>query len=173
MGPRVCGWCKLTACGVWPVCLSKPSRATLNRPACLPACLAPCQATSISPWVVTPAALEPFAVPAPPQDDPLPLPYLRQPSGLRTNYDVHLEVSILPGAQGTGGNASSSGEIQSGGGDATAREPQATVATRSSMQTMYWTLPQVGCQRGLAGWLASAGAGLNRWRQAALGCAMP
>lgn len=100
-------------------------------------------ATSISPWVVTPAALEPFAVPAPPQDDPLPLPYLRQPSGLRTNYDVHLEVSILPGAQGTGGNASSSGEIQSGGGDATAREPQATVATRSSMQTMYWTLPQM------------------------------
>ncbi|HWY85903.1 MAG TPA: fumarylacetoacetase, partial [Gemmataceae bacterium] len=46
-------------------------------------------ATSISPWVVTLDALEPFRVPGPLQD-PQPLPYL-QTSG-DWNYDVHLEV---------------------------------------------------------------------------------
>jgi len=47
--------------------------------------------TSVSPWVVPLAALEPFRVPGPPQD-PEPLPYLRtrQPWGL----DVALEVEV-------------------------------------------------------------------------------
>lgn len=123
------------------------------RPPRLPA---PCQATSISPWVVTPAALEPFAVPAPPQDDPLPPPYLHQPDGRRTNYDVQLEVSVLPetqSARGDGGHAVEAAEGAAGAGGA--------VATRSSMRTMYWTLPQVGgscmgCWQMLAGpWLCS------------------
>lgn len=95
-------------------------------------------ATSISPWVVTPAALEPFAVPAPPQDDPLPPPYLHQPDGRRTNYDVQLEVSVLPetqSARGDGGHAVEAAEGAAGAGGA--------VATRSSMRTMYWTLPQM------------------------------
>ncbi len=47
--------------------------------------------TSISPWVVTLDALEPFRVAGPPQD-PQPLPYL-QSHGDWT-YDIHLEVTL-------------------------------------------------------------------------------
>lgn len=46
-------------------------------------------ATSISPWVVTFDALEPFRV-AGPKQDPEPLPYLRCPAAQA--YDIHLEV---------------------------------------------------------------------------------
>lgn len=49
-------------------------------------------ATSISPWVVTLEALEPFRVPGPAQDDPKPLPYL-QSDGDRA-FDIHLEVFL-------------------------------------------------------------------------------
>lgn len=45
--------------------------------------------TSISPWVVTLEALEPFRVAGPPQE-PAPLPYLRSQGD--NAYDVHLEV---------------------------------------------------------------------------------
>jgi fumarylacetoacetase len=48
-------------------------------------------ATSISPWVVTLDALEPFRCPGPPQDPP-PLPYLR--SADPRGYDIRLEVSL-------------------------------------------------------------------------------
>src|SRR3954447_11038788 len=44
--------------------------------------------TSVSPWVVPLAALEPFRTPGPGQA-PEPLPYLRGPN---TTYDIHLEV---------------------------------------------------------------------------------
>ncbi len=47
--------------------------------------------TSISPWVVTLDALEPFRVPGPVQDPP-PLPYLRSTDNWA--YDIHLEVSL-------------------------------------------------------------------------------
>ncbi len=47
--------------------------------------------TSISPWVVTLEALEPFRV-AGPKQDPEPLPYLRSPRDAA--YDVHLEVLL-------------------------------------------------------------------------------
>ncbi|MEW5989506.1 MAG: fumarylacetoacetase [Chloroflexota bacterium] len=47
--------------------------------------------TSISPWVVTLEALEPFRCPGPPQD-PTPLPYLQSQGDWA--YDVHLEVSL-------------------------------------------------------------------------------
>lgn len=50
-------------------------------------------ASSISPWVVTLEALEPFKVPGPNQD-PQVLPYL-QYSGNR-NYDINLAVSLTP-----------------------------------------------------------------------------
>jgi len=49
-------------------------------------------ATSISPWVVTMDALEPFRVPGPPQDDPEPLPYLRHTGDCA--YDIELEVML-------------------------------------------------------------------------------
>ena len=48
-------------------------------------------ATSISPWIVTLEALEPFRVPGPPQDVEL-LPYLR--SAGDWSYDIQLEVGI-------------------------------------------------------------------------------
>ena len=51
-------------------------------------------ATSISPWVVTREALEPFCLPGPAQD-PVPLPYLQQK--LPHNYDLELEVALRAG----------------------------------------------------------------------------
>jgi len=50
-------------------------------------------ATSISPWIVTRAALEPFRV-AGPQQDPEPLSYLRETE--RRNFDLHLEAALRP-----------------------------------------------------------------------------
>jgi fumarylacetoacetase len=51
--------------------------------------------TSISPWVVTLDALEPFRT-AGPKQEPAPLPYLRSPGDWA--FDIHLEVA-LQGAQ--------------------------------------------------------------------------
>jgi fumarylacetoacetase len=48
-------------------------------------------ATSISPWVVTREALEPFRVHGPVQD-PAPLPYLKQAQP--NNFDLHLDVAL-------------------------------------------------------------------------------
>lgn len=48
-------------------------------------------ATSISPWIVTREALEPFRVHGPAQD-PVPLPYLRQAQP--NNYDIELDVAL-------------------------------------------------------------------------------
>jgi fumarylacetoacetase len=53
-------------------------------------------ATSISPWVVTLDALEPFRCPGPEQD-PEPLPYLRNAGNWA--YDIHLEVQLHSIAQ--------------------------------------------------------------------------
>ena len=47
--------------------------------------------TSISPWVVTREALEPFRVQGPRQE-PQPLPYLQQAGA--NNYDLHLDVDL-------------------------------------------------------------------------------
>jgi fumarylacetoacetase len=51
-------------------------------------------ATSISPWIVTLDALEPFRVAAPVQE-PLPLPYLAQ-AARRAAFDIELEVGLKP-----------------------------------------------------------------------------
>ena len=51
------------------------------------------QATSLSPWVVTMDALDPFVCSAPPQD-PVVLSYLRELN--RKTYDIKLEVDIKP-----------------------------------------------------------------------------
>jgi fumarylacetoacetase len=50
-------------------------------------------ATTISPWIVMAAALEPFRVNTPPREIPL-LPYLREPGPML--YDIALEVSLTP-----------------------------------------------------------------------------
>lgn len=72
-------------------------------------------ASSISPWVVTLDALEPFRVPGPVQD-PEPLPYLRtQGDGC---YDIALEVAIAP----------------EGGAEST--------ICRSNFRHMYWSMTQ-------------------------------
>lgn len=54
-------------------------------------------ATTISPWVVTKAALEAFRADAPPREQPL-LPYLQEPGPML--YDIALEVTMQP--QGAG-----------------------------------------------------------------------
>lgn len=50
-------------------------------------------ATTISPWIVTAAALEPFRVSTPEREKPL-LPYLREPGPML--YDIELEVGLAP-----------------------------------------------------------------------------
>ncbi|GAB4830770.1 hypothetical protein Ancab_004803 [Ancistrocladus abbreviatus] len=50
--------------------------------------------TTISPWIVTLEALEPFACDAPKQDPP-PMPYLTEKRS-RKNYDISLEVQLKP-----------------------------------------------------------------------------
>jgi fumarylacetoacetase len=72
-------------------------------------------ATSISPWIVTIDALEPYRVKGPSQD-PSPLPYLQQ-KGKHT-FDINLEVSIQPDNK------------------------EATVVSKSNFKYMYWSMSQ-------------------------------
>ncbi|KAK9841099.1 hypothetical protein WJX84_001371 [Apatococcus fuscideae] len=74
-------------------------------------------ATSISPWIVTIDALNPFRCEAPKQE-PGVLPYLQE--ARRTTFDVPIEVAVQP----RGGSESH------------------TVA-RSNLRHLYWTLPQM------------------------------
>ena len=52
--------------------------------------------TSVSPWVVTADALAPFRAPMParPEGDPMPLPYLDDPHGDRGALAIELEVTL-------------------------------------------------------------------------------
>ena len=72
-------------------------------------------ASSISPWIVTLDALEPFRTDSPEQQ-PDPLPYLKQEG--KKSFDIHLEAAIAP----QGGNP--------------------TVVARSNFKYMYWTMAQ-------------------------------
>jgi fumarylacetoacetase len=73
-------------------------------------------ATSISPWIVTMEALQPFRVESPRQE-PAPLSYLQQ-SG-KNGVDIALEVSLRPaGAQ------------------------ESTTICRTNFKGMYWTMAQ-------------------------------
>lgn len=73
-------------------------------------------ATSISPWVVTMEALEPFRVPGPVQE-PAPLPYLQQ-SGAHS-LDMALAVDLQP-----------------------EHAAQPTTICRTNYRTMYWSMAQ-------------------------------
>lgn len=78
--------------------------------------------TSISPWVVSLEALEPFRCSSsagPIQADPAPLPYLHDPDYAASSYDVTLEVSLQ------------------GSGDA-----QPSVVSRSNLRHLYWNFKQ-------------------------------
>ncbi|KAF3606865.1 hypothetical protein DY000_02045169 [Brassica cretica] len=72
--------------------------------------------TTVSPWIVTLDALEPFSCQAPKQDPP-PLPYLTEKESV--NYDISLEVQLKP-----------SGKDES------------SVITKSNFQNLYWTITQ-------------------------------
>lgn len=72
-------------------------------------------ASSISPWIVTMDALEPFRVKGPTQE-PAPLPYLQQHG--KHSFDIKLEVYIKP---------ENSGE---------------TLISESNFKYMYWTMSQ-------------------------------
>ena len=72
-------------------------------------------ASTISPWIVTLDALEPFRVESPKQH-PQPLPYLQL--GGKNSYDINLEASIKP------------------------QEAKETVVCRSNFKYMYWNMVQ-------------------------------
>jgi fumarylacetoacetase len=71
--------------------------------------------STISPWIVTMDALEPFMVEGPPQDPPV-LPYLQTPG--KNNFDIVLEVKIKP------------------------QTADAVVVSRSNFKYMYWNVLQ-------------------------------
>jgi fumarylacetoacetase len=72
--------------------------------------------TSISPWVVTLEALEPFRKPLPPQD-PEPLPYLRAKNDF--TFDIQLEAHLQ-----------------------TAKMKTPHIITRTNFQNLYWSISQ-------------------------------
>lgn len=72
--------------------------------------------TSISPWVVTLEALQPFRRPLAPQD-PEPLPYLRRPDDF--TFDIRLEAELQTPAMSS---------------------PQ--TITRTNFQNLYWSVSQ-------------------------------
>lgn len=72
-------------------------------------------ASSISPWIVTIDALEPFRVEGPEQD-PKPLPYL-QTTG-KKSFDINLEVELTP------------------------ENGETAILTRSNFKYMYWNMAQ-------------------------------
>lgn len=72
-------------------------------------------ATSISPWIVTMDALEPFRTKGP-QQNPTPLPYLQQKG--KNAYDINLEVSIEP------------------------ENGEAVAVSHSNFKYMYWSMSQ-------------------------------
>lgn len=75
--------------------------------------------TTISPWIVTPDALEPFvcATSAEKQDNPEPLPYLKEEN--YSSYDIKLAVDLHTPSQGG--------------------EKVVTTITESNFRHMYWT----------------------------------
>jgi fumarylacetoacetase len=72
-------------------------------------------ASSISPWIVTLDALEPFRTKSPNQE-PTPLPYLQQKG--KHSFDINLEVAIQP------------------------ENGDATVVSKTNFKYMYWTMSQ-------------------------------
>lgn len=87
-------------------------------------------ATTISPWIVTRAALEPFRRPTPPREVPL-LPYLREPGPML--YDIALSVALRP----------------EGG--------EETILTRTNYSEMYYSAAQQLCHHTTSGCPMNAG----------------
>lgn len=81
-------------------------------------------ATTISPWIVTRAALEPFRTSTPDRERPL-LPYLHEPRPML--YDIDLEVALAPEGQGE------------------------TVIARTNYDQMYYSAAQQLCHHTTSG----------------------
>jgi len=75
--------------------------------------------TTISPWVVTMDALEPFRIQGPKQEEPTPLPYLLEEDKHATAYDIKLFVGLKP----EGAN-------------------EETVISQSNAKYLYWSFKQ-------------------------------
>jgi len=73
-------------------------------------------ASTISPWIVTLDALEPFRTESPKQENPKPLPYLQQTGN--KSYDINLQVAIQP------------------------ENSEETIVSNSNFKYMYWTMTQ-------------------------------
>lgn len=72
-------------------------------------------ASSISPWIITMDALEPFRT-AGPKQNPTPLPYLQQKG--KQAFDIHLEAYVAP------------------------ENAEPTCVTKSNFKYMYWSMNQ-------------------------------
>ena len=81
-------------------------------------------ATTLSPWIVMAAALQPFRVATPPREVPL-LPYLAEPGPML--YDIALEVGLTP-----------AGGVE-------------TVVSRTNYAEMYYSAPQQLCHHTTSG----------------------
>jgi len=75
-------------------------------------------ASTISPWVVPMAALKPFLIPGPTQENPTPLPYLQDPQQSASSFNVELAV-----------------ELETGKGSK-------AVVSKGNMRCMYWSCRQ-------------------------------
>jgi fumarylacetoacetase len=94
--------------------------------------------TTVSPWVVTLEALEPFrCATSSGEQTPAPLPYLVDPR--YGSYDVQLEVALTPAPSAASGAAASSSEPSTAPAPAPVVD---TVLTRSNYKHMYWNLRQ-------------------------------
>lgn len=88
-------------------------------------------ASSISPWIVTLDALEPFRCASPEQNDPKPLPYLQQTG--EHAFDINLEVLIKT------------------------QDNQENSVSKSNFKYMYWTMSQQLAHHTINGCQVNAG----------------
>lgn len=88
-------------------------------------------ASSISPWIITLDALEPFRCESPKQEDPKPLPYLQQTGNHA--FDINLEVLIQP------------------------ENGEETSVSKSNFKYMYWTMSQQLAHHTINGCQVNAG----------------
>ncbi|MBL8880772.1 MAG: fumarylacetoacetase [Phycisphaerales bacterium] len=103
-------------------------------------------ATTVSPWVVTLDALEPFRCPAP-QQEPAPLEYLRPAAGSDGGftYDIPLAVTLAPAAttQVSPGSKSMDRPAEPlNAASGTFVENSAATICRSNFKYLYWTIAQ-------------------------------
>lgn len=87
--------------------------------------------TSISCWIVTLDALEPFRCESPKQEDPKPLPYLQQTGNHA--FDINLEVELKP------------------------KNSEGLVVCKSNFKYLYWTMAQQLAHHTVNGCMVTSG----------------